>query len=223
MKRLTGRVSLAASIALALFFAAAAPVSAQPASAGFLCGRVTAYSAPTATTDGSIGIGTTTFVLRAGSLVGQPPPITIGALTCIDGRRDASGAFIASFGITTLGDSQICGPVTSFTPATATGPGSITIAIGQLPPTLPVRVGVSLSPTQTTGSQCFKWVVYSGDGNAEVINYIGPASSAPANQLPSTSTGTSGNTAAVVLILLGAMAVSAGAIWRSRRFASALT
>lgn len=219
MKRLTGHIALAAGIAGALFFAAAGPASAQPASAGFVCGRVTAYSAPTGTADGSIRIGTTTFVLRAGSIASQPPPISVGSDTCLDGRRDASGAF-TSFGITLTGNAQICGPVAAFTPATATAPGSITITVGQVPPTLSVRQGVTLSPAQTTGSQCFQWAVNSADGNAEVVGYVGPASgAAPVNQLPSTSTSAPENTGAVVLSLLGALAVGV-VIWRSRKTAS---
>src|SRR5438552_10162256 len=65
------------------------------------CGTVTAYSAPTATTPGSVAIGTSTFVLAAGATsVGAPagttpPQAPIGFGACINGPRNASGAFTA--------------------------------------------------------------------------------------------------------------------------------
>src|SRR5438132_7499565 len=79
------------------------------------CGTVTAYTAPTATTAGSVSIGTSTFVLAAGATaVGAPagttpPPAAIGFGTCINGPRNASGAFTAfSFSPMNAG---ICGSV----------------------------------------------------------------------------------------------------------------
>jgi len=197
-------------LTLALLALGATPALAQSFPAAFFCGQVTSYTAPTATTEGSIGIGTTTFVLRAGSIPAgnSPPPVAVGSVTCADGRRDASGAF-TSFGIHTTGDAQICGPVTASTPASTTARGSITIAIGQISPTLPVRAGVTLSSAQTTGNQCFQWAVSSADGNAEVVSYVGPFASAPApGQLPSTSTSGSDPAGPFVLILIGVLVLA---------------
>jgi len=210
MKETRTRVLVRVVAALTLFLLGAMPALAQSSPAAFVCGNVTSYTAPTATTEGSIGIGTTTFVLRAGSIHSgnTPPPVAVGSVTCVDGRRDASGAF-TSFGIAFITMPQICGPVTAFTPASATGRGSITIATGQISPTLPVRAGVSLSSAQTTGSQCFQWAVSSADGNAEVVSYVGPFASAPApGQLPSTSTSGSDPAGPLVLILIGVLVLA---------------
>jgi len=210
MKQTRTRVLVRVVAALTLFLLGAMPALAQSSPAAFFCGKVTSYTAPTATTEGSIGIGTTTFVLRAGSISpgSSPPPVAVGSVTCVDGRRDASGAF-TSFGITLTDDGRICGPVTAFTPASAASRGSITLAIGQISPTLLVRAGVSLSSAQTTGGQCFKWAVSSADGNAEVVSHVGPFASAPApGQLPSTSTSGSDPAGPLVMVIVGVLVLA---------------
>jgi hypothetical protein len=161
------------------------------------CGTATAYTAPTATTQGSVTIGASTFVLAAGATtVGAPagstpqqPPIGFG--TCINGPRDASGAFTAfSFSPMSAG---ICGAVSGYVPASATATGSITVTNGATAPsTLPVATGVTLSPAQVTGNQCFTLGV-DAQGTGQVTGYAGPqgggpsTTSAPSTAAPSTA------------------------------------
>ena len=165
------------------------------AQVGYPCGRVTAFAAPSSTSEGSITIGTRTFVARAGSLPNPPPPIAVGATLCLTGQLDASGAF-TSLTASTFGDS-LCGAVVAYTPPSATASGTITIRTN-VEWTLPVRASTSLSSAQTTGNQCFKYEL-NAQGNAEIVSSAGAPQtvtgtpqppSAAASQLPSTSTGT---------------------------------
>ena len=133
---------------------------------GYPCGRVTAYTPPTATAAGSIQIGTTTFAAVAGSLPNPPPPIAIGAVLCLTGRLDSSGAF-TSLTASDMGEQMACGTVTGFTPASATAAGSITLRTNASW-TLPVRAGVTVSSAGSTAAHCFKFEVNAA-GNAEVV------------------------------------------------------
>ena len=157
------------------------------------CGTATAYTAPTATTAGSVGIGTSTFVLAAGATaVGAPPGTTppqapIGFGTCINGPRNSSGAFTAySFSPINAG---ICGSVSGYQAASPTAKGTITLTNGSTAPsTLPIATGVALTTAQVTGNQCFNLSV-DAQGTGQVSGYAGPqsGSSPPAATAPSTS------------------------------------
>jgi len=197
------RLATGLAVALAFVLVCAAPALAE--SRGFPCGKVTAYTPPTATTPGSIRIGTTTFATTAGSLPNPPPPIAVGSILCLTGRLDATGAF-TSLTTATLGEQVVCGTVQAFAPASTTTPGSVTI-LSNASWTLPVRAGVALSAAQATGAQCFKFGV-NADGNAEVVGYSGPGTPAPVGQLPNTSTRDSSEGALAILALAGTLLVA---------------
>jgi hypothetical protein len=155
------------------------------------CGTATAYTAPTSTTAGSVTIGVSTFVLAPGATsVGaptgtapQPPPIGFG--TCINGPRNAAGAFTA-FSFSPL-NAGICGAVSGYVPASASAAGSITLTNGTTAPsTLPIAAGVSLASAQVTGNQCFA-LGTDGRGSGQVTGYISPQGSAPATGVPAPS------------------------------------
>jgi hypothetical protein len=185
---------------LTLVLVSAAPAAAE--SRGFPCGRVTAFTPPTATTPGSIRLGTTTYPAAAGALPNPPPPnLFVGSTLCLVGQMDTTGAF-TSLQTATFGEQAVCGSVGAFTPATATAPGSLTL-VTNASWTMPVRAGLTLSPAQTTGAQCFNFEI-NADGNTEVVGYYGPV-----RQLPSTSTRDSSQAgAAAMLILVGVWLVA---------------
>lgn len=180
-------LACASVVTLVLALSSSIAGHAQSAPPVLPCGRVTAFTAPTATTTGSIRLGTTTFTLAAGRS-DSPPPVAVGSLLCLTGEFNAAGEFL--FSITTLGDQVVCGAVSAFTPASTTSSGSITV-IGARSVVIPVRPGTTFSQAQTTGSQCFKFDI-NAEGNAEVIGYAGPGSGGAAalapQRLPSTST-----------------------------------
>jgi LPXTG-motif cell wall-anchored protein len=198
--------TLAAALALGLL--GSAPALAQAAPSGYPCGRVNAYTAPTATAAGSITIGTTTFDLAPGSA--PATPIAVGSELCIHGPRNAAGAFTA-FTVSPMGEG-ICATVVAYTPPTATAAGSITFDTpdnGRV--TLSVRPGTTLSQEQVTGNQCFRTGV-NAEGNAEVNAYLRPGEgAAPApGQLPSTSTApiTAAAIAALTILVAGGSLVT---------------
>jgi hypothetical protein len=160
------------------------------------CGTATAYTAPTATAPGSVTIGASTFVLAAGATsVGAPsgtaplPPPTGGTGVCINGPRNASGAFTA-FSFSPL-NAGICGAVLAYVPASASATGSITLTNGTTAPsTLPIAAGVTFSAAQVSGNQCFTLGV-DAQGTGRVTGYGGPQVGAPSaapSTLPSTAT-----------------------------------
>lgn len=159
---------------------------------GYPCGRVTRYTAPTATADGSVTVGTRRFVARAGSLPEGPPAIAVGVVLCLTGEVDASGAF-TRLRAAGLGEQAACGAVTAFTPTTSTTRGTLAIQ-PHLIWTLPVRTGTTFTQSQLAGAHCYKFEI-DADGNAEIVGYHGPVqpnpavpSATPVRQLPSTST-----------------------------------
>ncbi len=93
-----------------------------------ICGSVTAFTAAGATTAGSITFGTTTYPILPGvTLVGQNA-ISTGVNVCLSGLANAGGSLLS--GVITVASTTtivVCGPVTAYTPATASAPGSLTI------------------------------------------------------------------------------------------------
>src|SRR5256885_5397554 len=151
-------LALVASVLVQL--AVALTLGAPAFAADTPCGTATAYTAPTSTNPGSVTLGASTFVLASGATtVGAPagtapPPAPIGFGTCINGPRNAAGAFTA-FSFSPL-NAGICGAVSGYVPASASAAGSITLTNGTTAPsTLPIAAGVTLSPAQVTGNQCF--------------------------------------------------------------------
>lgn len=215
MSRALGRAALIVLapwlVLLSLLVLSGGSALAETTFTGFSCGRITAFTPPTATAAGSIRIGTTTFVAAPGSLPNPAPPLDVGAVVCLTGRLDANGAFV-SLEAGTLGERAVCGRVTGSTPSSATTAGTLTL-VTNATWILPVRAGVALTPAQTTGSQCFK-IEVNAQGNAEVVSYGGPVPGG--GPLPSTTTD-SGNPTPVraLTVVLGA-ALIAGALWRLR-------
>lgn len=176
------------------------------------CGTVTAYMAPISTAPGSITIGGSTFVLAVGATtVGLPAsttplPASIGSAVCINGPRNASGAFTA-FSFSPL-NAGICGAVSGYVSASASTPGSITLTNGTTAPsTLPIAPGVTFTPAQVTGNQCFALGV-DAQGAGRVTGYSGPQVGAPSaptgapNGLPNTSTASTSDAWTAIVALL---------------------
>src|SRR6266542_3100193 len=65
-----------------------------------VCGTVTAFTAATASSDGSITIGGQTFPIAAGTTLNGQNLITVGANLCLNGTLDASGHLISPSSIT---------------------------------------------------------------------------------------------------------------------------
>lgn len=94
-----------------------------------VCGRIAAFTAATATTDGTITIGSRPFVLRADALysvMGQNRiALVVGNNVCLQGARDVAGAFLPYTGIALPAD--FCGTVMSFSQATLSADGSVVV------------------------------------------------------------------------------------------------
>lgn len=205
-----GAAALAASALL--LAASAVPANAQVPPT-LECGRVNAYTAPTATSSGSIQLGTSTFILAAGSLSNPGPPnLVVGATVCLGGEQNAAGEFLAT---TVLVGDTWCGTVAAFAPAAATSRGSLTLT-GNRARTVAVRQGVTLTGVQAGASQCFKFA-FDGAGNPEIVGGATTLTGAPVGQLPSTSTERDAAPFVLALISIGA----AGTIVTLARRASA--
>ena len=201
-----------------LVLIAAVPALAESAPPVFPCGRVTAFTAPTATAAGSIQLGTTTFVLAAGSLPSPPPPIAVGAITCLSGEQNAAGEFLATMNL--VGDT-VCGTSTAFTAASATQTGNVTL-MGKRSVIIPVRAGASLSGAQVGRDQCFTFG-FNATGDAEIVGFVGPVPTANVpgptaravpGQLPNTSTDQSGASPVLMFIVIATLSAGASAVAR---------
>jgi hypothetical protein len=101
-------------------------VTANTTTAVDICGMVNAHAAADADSYGSLQIGGVDFVLAAGSQL--PATVRAGANLCLDLTLNAFGQVsggTAQANITSTVD--VCGQVTAFSAATATGDGSLTI------------------------------------------------------------------------------------------------
>ena len=206
-----GGAAAAAALSMVLLAtpAAADAVVASP------CGVVTAFTAPTATAAGSVTIGGTTFTLAAGAQVpggGDPArAFVVGPAQCIAGQLNAAGAF-TTFVSSPMG-STFCGTVLSFTPATATAAGSITLQNGpNAAMSLPVAAGTTLQTSQVTGANCFT-IAANAQGVGQITGFQGaqggttaPAAPAAPRQLPSTST--SGETDLAIGLVIAGLALT---------------
>lgn len=207
------RGAIALAIAVALLAAAAVPANAQVPPT-FECGRVNAYTAPTATASGSIQLGTATFILAAGSLRNPPPPnLVVGATVCLSGEQNAAGEFLAQ---TVLVGDTLCGTVTAFAAATASSRGSLTLT-GNRARTVAVRQGATVTGVQTGASQCFKFA-FDAAGNPEIVGGVTPvgATTPPPRQLPATSTERDAAPVALALALIS-IAVGGTVVGLARR------
>lgn len=123
MKRLVAVALLVGALAIPAQAAADQEVETS------VCGRIAAFTSATAATDGTITIGSRSFVLRADALysaMGQNRiTLVVGNSVCLDGARDATGAFLPYTGIALPVD--YCGTVMSFSPATPSADGSVVV------------------------------------------------------------------------------------------------
>lgn len=160
------------------------------------CGRINAFTDPTASTPGSVTIGGRTFVL-ATTVVFYPrsgvAPPAVGSVHCVTGELGPSGTFLT---VTAVGHPFMppyprCGTVRSLRPATPASTGAIEMSgVGESLQSLAIRAGVALPPDASQGYRCFvQDLTPTGD-----LVVIGMARSStdftivPAN-LPGTATG----------------------------------
>jgi hypothetical protein len=93
-----------------------------------VCGRVSAFTAATSTTDGSVALGTRTYVLRADDLysrMGQnTQTLGLGRELCVQGS--ATGNAFTQYVAINI-PSPYCGAVIRYEPATGTRAGSLSL------------------------------------------------------------------------------------------------
>lgn len=111
------RTTLPVAFVLAALLGILAAAPAAAATTGTLCGQVTAFIAPTATTDGSITIDGTVEVIDSSAFgVIEADTITVltavaaaGATTCLEITADGDGAIVD---LDIAAQAEICGEVT---------------------------------------------------------------------------------------------------------------
>jgi hypothetical protein len=108
-----------------------------------VCGVVSAYTAATASTPGSITIGGQTIPIAVGTSIDGSGLITLGADLCLNGTLNASGQLVVPSSVSVEASTSIsvCGVVTAYTAATASSAGSLTIG-GQ---TIPISAGTNIN------------------------------------------------------------------------------
>jgi hypothetical protein len=152
-----------------------------------VCGFVSAYTAPTAVTFGSITIGGQTFSIAPGTTLIGGGLIQIGANLCLSGSSGGGGQ-VGSGTVSTNPNSppptatvNVCGIVTAFVPATGAAAGSITIG-GQ---TFSIAPGTFFGSEVRVGeSLCFNLPITTGPGGGQISNPgSGPVPSTPANEI----------------------------------------
>ncbi len=114
-----------------------------------LCGRVNAYVAPTALLAGTLTVGHTTLLIKAGTDL--PSQVEVGANLCFNLELDLAGRITDSTVTANVTSSlELCGAISAYSPADATSTGGLQIgtvdlvlaAGSQLPAA--VRVGADL-------------------------------------------------------------------------------
>jgi hypothetical protein len=118
-------------------------VSANATTTIQVCGVVSAYTAATASSAGSITVGGQTIPIAAGTPIDGSGLITLGTDLCLNGTLDGSGQLVVPSSVSAgaTASLSVCGVVTAYAAATASTPGSITIG-GR---TIPIAAGTSLS------------------------------------------------------------------------------
>ena len=141
-------------------------VSAGATASLNVCGVVTAYTAATASTPGSITIGGQTIPIAAGTNIDGSGLVTIGANLCLNGSRNASGQLVppSSVAVNATSTVNVCGVVSAFTPATASAPGSVTIG-GQ---TFSIAPGTTLGFSPQAGQVLCAELVLAPPGGSGV-------------------------------------------------------
>ena len=107
-----------------------------------ICGQVTTYTAATGTLNGLLTINGTPLVMAAGTTLTNSVALVAGANLCLTGSVNTGGSLTGGSVVANVTAAvSVCGTVASFTAATASLPGSITIG-GQ---TVPIAVGTTLA------------------------------------------------------------------------------
>lgn len=150
-------------LVIACLLAASSGIQAQEQRSLSACGRINAFTAATATTDGTITIGTRAYVLRADALYSQMgqnrQSLVVGRDVCLNGTLDGTGAFVqyAGHGI----PQPYCGRVHELRSPTATAAGSLVIQDTGVA-TFPIPAGTDLSndaPSQFGTHKCYSLAV----------------------------------------------------------------
>jgi hypothetical protein len=126
-------------------------ISANTSTAFSVCGFLSAYVPATATAAGSITIGGVTYPIAPGTAVSGASLAVPTSVLCLQGTLNGSGQLSTAALSVNAGTSiNICGPVTSYSGATGTVPGAITIN-GQ---TFTIAAGAGLTNANliTTGT-----------------------------------------------------------------------
>ena len=117
-------------LALSLFTAAASAGPLAPAAEASslkICGTVSLYVQATALTQGALTIGGIPYVISAGATLSSL--VNVGANLCFDLNLDLSGGISgAVVSANTTATINICGKVTAYAAATASGVGTLTVA-----------------------------------------------------------------------------------------------
>jgi hypothetical protein len=119
-----------------------ATVTANATTSVSVCGVVSAYTAATASSPGSITIGGQTFPIAAGTNIDGSGLINVGANLCLNATLNGLGQITTPATVTANATTSVsvCGVVSAYTAATASSPGSITIG-GQ---TFPIAAGTNI-------------------------------------------------------------------------------
>ena len=117
-------------------------VTANATASVHVCGVVSAYTAATASSAGSITIGGQTIPIAAGTTIDGAGLITLGADLCLNGTLNGSGQLVVPSSVSAAATTSVtvCGVVSAYTSATASSPGSITIG-GQ---SIPIAAGTTI-------------------------------------------------------------------------------
>lgn len=127
------------------------------------CGRITAFTQATPSADGSITIGTRTYVLRADAIYsrsgGNRQALVVGREICLNGTLDQTGAFVqySGHGI----PQPYCGRVHELRAPAASTAGSLVIQDTGVA-TFPIPIGTDLSndaPTPFGAYKCYSLAV----------------------------------------------------------------
>ncbi|GAC1330988.1 MAG: hypothetical protein NVSMB22_23090 [Chloroflexota bacterium] len=144
-----------------------------------ICGPVTAFSAPTAGGTGSITVAGYTLVVAPGATV-QGTTITVGTFSCLQLTFNSAGQIVSATVSTSTSATpslNVCGLVTTYTAATSSAAGTITIGGG----TLPISAGATFTGKPvTTGTVLCLAGVFNSAGQLSSATISTPLLAAPA-------------------------------------------
>ncbi|HEX6508746.1 MAG TPA: hypothetical protein VF221_14045 [Chloroflexota bacterium] len=127
-------------------------VTANVNTAIVICGPVTAYTAATATTPGSLTIAGIVFPTALGSTF-TGVALAPGVNVCLSARLSGLGSLVSGLAVTnTSGALTLTGPFTTFIPPTATTTGLVTFGTSSfvIPAGSTITVGGSVPLSATT-------------------------------------------------------------------------